>query len=99
MNRENLPIPRAVSAILESIGEVARRAAIAGAGTVMQAHVHGLMQIAARSVLALGGLPQCQLAHPHADIQTGFDSRGNLRLECLHTPMHCWDLNGHMGPC
>ncbi len=99
MNSEDLTIPPAIASILKSIEGVVRARATVGASTDMQVHVYGLMRIAAQSVAALAGLPRCQLAHPHADIQTAFDSNGNLRLECLHTPMHCWDLNGHAGPC
>lgn len=85
--------------ILKSIDAVAQTGNEAGTPTEVQIHLTSLMHVAALSVSALSGLPKCQLASPHKDIQTAFDAHGNLRLECLHSPMHCWDLNGHQGPC
>ena len=99
MNYEDLTISPAVTSILTSIGNVTVQGGAAGVSTELQVHVAGLMRIAALSVATVGGLPPCQLASPHTSIQTGYDSQGNLRFECLHTPMHCWDLNGHKGRC
>jgi hypothetical protein len=99
MTTEDITIPPALTAILKRIGEAAVTTTEAEGGTALQAHVSGVMRVAAYSVAAFAGLPPCQLASPHAGIQTAFDSQGNLRFECLHTPMHCWDLEGHKGTC
>jgi hypothetical protein len=96
---EDLILPAALVSILQSIDAVVQKGSQSGATPEIQVHLTSLMRMASLSVVALSGLPKCQLASPHKDIQTGFDSSGNLRLECLHSPMHCWDLTGHQGPC
>jgi len=95
---EDLKIPDHLALILQSMDAVRQRAM--GAPGLLQSHVLDMMKLAATSAMAVGDLPQCPLGSPPAAIQSGFDSKGNMRLECLHSnPQHCWDLNGHRGPC
>ena len=54
---------------------------------------------AANSALASINV-KCPFASPPADINTKFDTAtGNLRLECMHSPQHCWTLNGTRTRC
>jgi hypothetical protein len=85
--------------ILHSIGQVAATTARVRAPSEVQTHVESFVRMSSMAVLVASGLPQCQLASPHKPIQSGFDKHGNLRLECLHSPTHCWDLNGHKASC
>ncbi len=95
----DLKIPTEISAILWGIDTVCKTSTRDGVSADMRIHVLSLMQVAATSVAALSGLPKCQLATPHAPIQTAYDASGNLRLECLHPITHCWSLSGAKGPC
>ncbi len=95
---EDLVIPKHLALILRGF-DAARREA-RGAPGLLQLHVLDMMKLAATSSIAVGGLPPCPFGSPPAAIQAGYDSHGNLRLECLHSnPQHCWDLNGTRGPC
>jgi hypothetical protein len=60
------------------------------------------MVSAAQTFLAASGavLPSCTLAPPPEDIFVSIDARTrSLRLECKHSPPHCWDMNGTPGSC
>lgn len=49
---------------------------------------------AANSAIASAGL-NCPLAQPPSSITTNLDtSTGNWRLQCGHSPQHCWTLSG-----
>lgn len=95
----DLHIPEGLGSILKSIDAVTQKGVEVGAPADIQAHLSTLMRMAAFSLAALAPLPKCQLGSPHKDIQTSCDPSGNLRLECLHSPTHCWDLNGHRCSC
>lgn len=97
MPSEDLVLSTDLTDLLESMGKVVEKGDVSGG--VVKRYVHGFMQAAASGVAALAGLPKCQLASPHEDILTGYDSGGNLRLECMHSPQHCWDLGGRRGKC
>jgi hypothetical protein len=95
---ENLLIPDKLQGVLKAL------AAVSGAARerpqLLQSHLDQLMQVAATSSVSISGAPLCQLASPPEPIQSGFDSKGNLRLECLHAkPQHCWDLSGIKCQC
>ena len=95
----NLEIPIGISEIFRGIDAVCKASTRNGVSEDMRTHVLSLMQVTATSVMALSGLPKCQLGTPHAAIQTAYDASGNLRLECLHPITHCWSLSGAKGPC
>jgi hypothetical protein len=95
---DNLLIPSKTQALLVAI------AAVTGAAQhgpkLLKLHLDQLMQVAATSSVSITSLPMCPLGAPPEPIQSGFDSKGNLRLECLHsTPQHCWDLSGNTCKC
>lgn len=56
-------------------------------------------QLSATSALNISGMTMCYLSTPPEPIQTGFDSKNNLRLECLHAHQHCWNLSGIKQSC
>jgi hypothetical protein len=92
-NGENLVIPHELQVILIAIGAVS--GAAKDRPQLLKNHLDRLMQVAATSSASISGLPLCELASPPEPIQGGFDSNGNLRLECLHAnPQHCWGLSG-----
>ena len=95
---ENLLIPPGTQEVLKAIAAVTLTAK--GRSGVLKIHLDRLMQLAATSSVALSSLPMCPLGSPPEPIQSGFDSNGNLRLECLHAkPQHCWDLSGNKCEC
>ena len=96
--QEKLQIPESLTLILRGLGAVSNTARVAP--LALQSHVLDMMKLAATSAIAVAALPQCPYGSPPAAIQAGFDRKGNMRLECLHSsPQHCWDLDGHKGPC
>jgi hypothetical protein len=95
----DLEIPTGISELFLSIDAVCRTSTRSGVSADMRTHVLSLMQVAATSVAAFSGFPKCQLATPHAVVQTAYDASGNMRLECLHSPTHCWSLSGAKGVC
>ena len=95
----DLEIPIAVTEMWLKMDAVCKTSARKDVSPVMRTHVLSLMQIAATSVAALSGLPECPLASPHAPVQIAYDASGNMRLECLHVPTHCWSLSGAKGTC
>lgn len=99
MTSTNLEIPAGVTTILETFAVSLDQTRASGAAAALQAHIVGLIHMAAASVVSIAGLPQCQIAYPHQNIQVGFDSSHNLRLECLHSPRHCWTLSGTQCSC
>lgn len=95
---EDLEIPEHLALLLRSMEMVMHVAGSAPQN--LQTHVKGLMLTAAHSSVSLTTGLKCPLGSPPADIQPGFDSAGNLRLECLHSNrQHCWSLSGKRGPC
>lgn len=96
---QDIEIPQDLTKILESINAVVRAARDAPTSELIRDHVADAMRLAALSTLAVTALPQCQLGHPHTSIKTGYDPSGNLRLECLHYPQHCWTLAGVKTMC
>jgi hypothetical protein len=96
---DNLEVPPDLATILEGIDSVARTARGTTVSDLLRDHVADAMRLASLSLVAVTGLPQCQLGHPHSTIKTGYDPSGNLRLECLHSPQHCWSLTGIKTTC
>ena len=102
---DNLELSAEVRGILHSIdGLIRTTASIQGRATFppeLKSYLMSSTHVAGALVtLAVSGV-QCPLASPPANIQNGFDSAGNMRLECLH-PMpnqHCWDLTGLRTTC
>ena len=100
MADQDLEIPEHLSIMLRGLNEVARVAVGVAAPKLLQDNMLAAMRLAVNSALALAPMVKCPFGSPPASIQQGFDSKGNLRLECLHSnPQHCWDLNGRRGPC
>jgi len=100
MNPTNkLEVPEGLTAVLEAIAAVVRTKGEVGTPQGFQTDIRQIMRYSAVTATTLAGLPKCQIFSPHATIQIGFDSSNNLRFECLHPSMHCWDLNGNLGPC
>src|SRR5258708_21740630 len=95
----NLDLPEHLREILRKLAETQTTARQFGASDEVQRCVDRVLNDVAFNVSVISGLPKCQLSSPHRDIQTGYDSVGNLRLECLHAPMHCWDLAGNRKSC
>jgi len=96
---ENLDLPEHLRQVLHKLAETQATARQFGASDEVQRYLSRMLKDLAFNVSVISGLPKCQLASPHKDIQTGYDSAGNLRLECLHAPMHCWDLSGNRKSC
>lgn len=95
---DNLVIPPEITEILLRIDEVSKASGKSDVSKEVRVHVQSMMQMAGTSLAAIS-LPPCQLASPHTSIQVGYDSAGNFRLECLHSPTHCWNLSGFKCTC
>lgn len=98
----DLQLPNELAGILKQISAVAAAGAKSAVVESVQLMVPTLMFSAAASVLAAAGvpLPPCDLRTPPKDIFMTLDARTKgLRLECKHTPPHCWDLEGNPTKC
>jgi hypothetical protein len=98
----NLQWPTGLDDLLKQISLVIAKGATPYLGDVVQKIVPTMMVSAAQTLLAASGavLPSCTLAPPPEDIFISMDARTkSLRLECKHSPPHCWNLNGTSGSC
>jgi len=96
---DDLNVPHERTRLLERINEVTAASTMQGLGGGLKLHTQSLMAMAASSIVSMASLPKCQFASPHTNIHVGYDATGNLRLECLHSPTHCWSLDGVKGRC
>jgi|HubBroStandDraft_1064217.scaffolds.fasta_scaffold81711_2 hypothetical protein len=98
----NLKLPPGLSDILLQLSLVIARGAAPYVGDLLQQIIPTMMVSAAQTFLAASGavLPQCPLAPPPVDTFVSIDARTkSFRIECKHSPPHCWDLNGKPGTC
>lgn len=98
----DLQTPKDLTGILKQISAVATAGAKSAVLDAVQQMVPTLMFSAAASLLTASGvsLPPCDLEPPPKDIFMTIDARTKgLRLECKHTPPHCWDLDGNATSC
>jgi hypothetical protein len=98
----NLNLPGGLAGVLKEISSVSVLGSTSLTIDVIQDMVPTLMFSAAASLLAAAGvsLPPCDLLAPPEDIYMTIDAKTKrLRLECKHTPPHCWDLSGNSTTC
>lgn len=97
----DLNLPSGLVEVLTQISLVIAKGAAPSVGDVVQKIVPTMMVSAAQTLLAASGaVPPCTLAAPPEEIFATMDARTKkLRLECKHSPPHCWDWNGDPGSC
>lgn len=98
----NLKLPPGLGDILLQLSLVIARGAAPYVGDVLQKIVPTMMVSAAQTLLAAAGavLPACPLAAPPVGTFISIDARTKgMRIECKHSPPHCWDMNGKAGTC
>lgn len=98
----DLKLPAGLAEVLTQISLVIAKGAAPEVGDLVQKIVPTMMVSAAQTLLAASGavLPPCTLDPPPEDIFVSIDARTKrLRLECKHSPPHCWDWTGTPGSC
>jgi hypothetical protein len=98
----NLKLPAGLGDILMQLSLVIARGAAPYVGDILQKIVPTMMVSAAQTLLAASGaaLPQCPLAPPPVDTFISIDARTkSFRIECKHSPPHCWNMDGKPGTC
>jgi hypothetical protein len=98
---DNLILPADIQGLLNGLATAFQRRLVSAVplSGEQSAYMKQMAQFSATSSLSLGGLPMCALASPPEPIQSGFDSKNNLRLQCLHKSPHCWSLSGIKQNC
>ncbi len=101
-NARDLELPPGLGEVLKQIVSVTMIAEQPHVIGLVQQLLPALMFSSAQTLMTVLGasLPKCNIISPPKDVFVTIDSTThNYRMECKHSPPHCWELSGKNTSC